>query len=89
MVGVPTGWRTLDRDSVKDPALHQIILKADIVSPWTVGRYRSLQGVADHAREQLWPFPTSPGARKRARSICRSSFRASAGNKHAARRRFR
>jgi hypothetical protein len=53
MLGVPTGWRTLDADSVKDPALHRGIAKADIISPWTVGRYRSLQGVADHA-QQRW-----------------------------------
>jgi hypothetical protein len=53
LLGVPTGWRTLDKDSVRDPALHKIIAKADVVSPWTVGRYRSLQGVADHA-EQRW-----------------------------------
>ncbi len=52
LVGVPTGWRTLDRDSVRDPALHRIIAKADIVSPWTVGRYRTLEGVADHAKQR-------------------------------------
>jgi hypothetical protein len=49
---VPTGWRTLDADSVKDPALHRVIGKADIVSPWTVGRYGTLRGVADHARRR-------------------------------------
>jgi hypothetical protein len=52
LLGVPTGWRTLDADSVKDPALHRVIARADIVSPWTVGRYSSLQGVADHARRR-------------------------------------
>jgi hypothetical protein len=50
LVGVPTGWRTLDTDSLDDPTLHQIIRKSDVVSPWTVGRYRTLRGVADHAR---------------------------------------
>jgi hypothetical protein len=53
MLGVPTAWRTLDRDALKDPALHRIIDKADIVSPWTVGRYRTLQGVADHAQKVM------------------------------------
>jgi hypothetical protein len=52
LLGVPTGWRTLDADSVKDPGLHRIIAKGDIISPWTVGRYRSLQGVADHAQRK-------------------------------------
>jgi hypothetical protein len=41
MLGVPTYWRTLDRDCVKDETLHELILKGDIVSPWTVGRYSS------------------------------------------------
>ena len=39
MLGVPTYWRTLERDCVTDPVMHELILKADIVSPWTVGRY--------------------------------------------------
>jgi hypothetical protein len=52
LLGVPTGWRTLDGDSVPDPALHRIILKADVLSPWTVGRFRTLQGVTDHAQNR-------------------------------------
>jgi hypothetical protein len=39
MLGVPTYWRTLERDCVNDETMHELILKADIVSPWTVGRY--------------------------------------------------
>jgi hypothetical protein len=50
LVGVPTGWRTLDADCVKDPAVHRIIRLADIVSPWTVGRYRNLKDIERHAR---------------------------------------
>jgi hypothetical protein len=53
MLGVPTWWRTLTRDSVPDRRLHEVILQADIVSPWTVGRYASPQAVARHA-EQCW-----------------------------------
>lgn len=49
MVGVPTGWRTLDRDSLPDPQLHAVLKQADIISPWTVGRYATLQGVERHA----------------------------------------
>jgi hypothetical protein len=52
LVGVPTGWRTLDADSVNDPMLHRIIAKADIVTPWTVGRYKTLQGVTKHAHQR-------------------------------------
>jgi hypothetical protein len=52
VLGVPTGWRTLDADSVNDPALHPILRKGDVISPWTVGRYRSPDGVADHSRRR-------------------------------------
>ncbi|MCL2005727.1 MAG: glycoside hydrolase family 71/99-like protein [Planctomycetaceae bacterium] len=49
-VGVPTFWRTLDRDAIDDPLLHEIIRKADIVSPWTVGRYHTPREAANHTR---------------------------------------
>lgn len=55
MVGVPTGWRTLDADSINDPALHRVIGKADIISPWTVGRYASLKDVQAHAAKRWKP----------------------------------
>jgi hypothetical protein len=55
MVGVPTAWRTLDRDAINDPTLHELIKKADIVSPWTVGRYDSPRGAARHASEVIAP----------------------------------
>jgi len=53
MLGVPTGWRNLDRDALSDPELHDTLKQADIVSPWTVGRYRDLQGVKRHA-DRYW-----------------------------------
>ncbi len=55
MLGVPAYWRTLDRDCVKDEAVHQLILKADIVSPWAVGRYSTVAQAARYARETLAP----------------------------------
>jgi glycoprotein endo-alpha-1,2-mannosidase len=39
MLGVPTYWREFGNDTEKDPALHELIKKVDIVHPWTVGRY--------------------------------------------------
>lgn len=59
MLGVPTGWRTLDRDCLPDPLMHEIIQMADIVSPWTPGRYREIEGVQRHgstywAPDKLW-----------------------------------
>lgn len=55
MIGIPTFWRTLDRDSVPDKRLHEIILQADIISPWTVGRYNSPRGAVRHAHERWKP----------------------------------
>src|SRR5262249_37667451 len=53
MLGVPTYWRTLERDTVKDKTLHERILKADTVSPWTVGRYNSPEQAANYAKKTL------------------------------------
>lgn len=39
MLGVPTYWRTFGRDTEKNPELHALIKKCDIVMPWFVGRY--------------------------------------------------
>lgn len=39
MIGVPAYWRELKRDAVSDPELLKVIAMADVVSPWTVGRY--------------------------------------------------
>lgn len=55
MLGIPTAWRTLDRDAIPDPALHATLLKADILSPWTVGRYDSSEAVLRHAEERWQP----------------------------------
>jgi hypothetical protein len=53
MVGVPTGWRTLNRDAINDPSLHATLLNADIISPWTVGRYSTL-GLVEHHAQICW-----------------------------------
>lgn len=55
MLGVPTGWRTLSRDCVTDELLHEIIRLADIISPWTPGRYRDESGVQTHAKTYWRP----------------------------------
>jgi hypothetical protein len=52
MIGVPTYWRELKNDAVKDPKLHEVMKLADVISPWTVGRYRNAEQVARHA--QVW-----------------------------------
>jgi hypothetical protein len=55
MLGVPTYWRTLERDAVNDDALLDLISKAEIVSPWTVGRYTTPEEAAKYARKTLEP----------------------------------
>lgn len=53
MLGVPTYWRTLQRDALADGKLHDVIRKAQIVSPWMVGRAGSLPEVRRLA-EEVW-----------------------------------
>jgi hypothetical protein len=47
MLGVPRYWRDGGKDAVTGEdlkLLHSLIVKADVVSPWTVGRYDSISG---------------------------------------------
>jgi hypothetical protein len=53
MLGVPTNWRTLDRDCLNDTKLHEMILKADIVSPWTVGRFATPRQAVQYAETTM------------------------------------
>ena len=53
MLGVPTGWRELKHDAAPDPALHELIALADVVSPWSVGRYHTPAQAAKTA-EKIW-----------------------------------
>ncbi|HET7003317.1 MAG TPA: glycoside hydrolase family 71/99-like protein [Puia sp.] len=39
LLGVPAYWRDFGADTEKDPYLHQLMLKADIIRPWFVGRF--------------------------------------------------
>ncbi len=55
MLGVPTGWREQNRDSIKDPRLLDVIRQADVVSPWTVGRYRTPAAAGQHGRNTWKP----------------------------------
>ncbi len=55
MLGVPNGWRTLNRDALRNEQLHRIISQADIITPWTVGRYASLQQAQMYADAVIRP----------------------------------
>ena len=43
--GVPARWRTRTRDSQPDPKWARVYRSFDIVSPWTIGRFRDTQGI--------------------------------------------
>jgi hypothetical protein len=49
MLGVPTGWRDLIRDAIRDEKLHEVLALADILSPWTPGRYSTPESATKHA----------------------------------------
>lgn len=55
MLGVPTYWREQTRDAAPDPALHEVLALADVLSPWTVGRYGNPDGAARHAEKVIAP----------------------------------
>ncbi len=42
-LGVPAYWREFGSDCRKDPKLHELIEIADIIHPWTAGRYRTYE----------------------------------------------
>ncbi|QDU59093.1 glycoside hydrolase family 71/99-like protein [Aeoliella mucimassa] len=48
MLGVPTYWRTLNRDTIDDPRLHDLMAQAEVVSPWAVGRFGTPAEAARH-----------------------------------------
>jgi len=50
MLGIAAGWRMRDRDALQDPELHKVLLMADVLSPWSVGRFGDLPGVQSHAK---------------------------------------
>lgn len=53
LAGVPCWWRERRYDAVADAALHDILKLVDVVSPWTVGRYRSPEEATRHG-ERVW-----------------------------------
>ncbi|MEM7699299.1 MAG: glycoside hydrolase family 71/99-like protein [Verrucomicrobiota bacterium] len=43
MLGVPYHWREGRGDSIDQEQLHKVLKLADVISPWSVGRYRSVE----------------------------------------------
>ncbi|MDB6111134.1 MAG: hypothetical protein JWR69_2884, partial [Pedosphaera sp.] len=55
MLGVPAHWRESGNDAVSDPMLLEVLGLADIISPWTVGRYTNPAAAAKYGVELLKP----------------------------------
>jgi len=53
MLGVPTYWRSLSRDTAKNPELLNILSSVDIISPWSVGRFRNYQETINYTSQTL------------------------------------
>ena len=51
--GIPARWRTLSRDSQADEAWARVYRAFDILSPWTVGRFRDEEGIDRFYREEV------------------------------------
>ncbi len=50
MLGTPTGWRDQSRDASQREELHEMLQAAEVISPWSVGRFRSIPAAEDHAK---------------------------------------
>lgn len=55
MLGIPTYWRELKNDALSEPALHDLLSQADVLSPWTVGRYGKPSEAERHAEKLIVP----------------------------------
>jgi len=52
MGGVPARWRTLSKDSMKEPGWQEVYARMDVVQPWSVGRYTH-GASADQWRQEI------------------------------------
>ena len=53
--GIPARWRTLSRDSQTEEAWTEVYRSFDILSPWTVGRFRDDESIDRFYREEVAP----------------------------------
>jgi len=53
--GIPARWRTLTRDSQTEAAWAHVYRSFDVLSPWTVGRFRDDESVDRFYREEVGP----------------------------------
>ncbi|MDB6133689.1 MAG: hypothetical protein JWM59_1932 [Verrucomicrobiales bacterium] len=55
ILGVPFYWRTGKNDAVSDSDLEKVILAADVIAPWPVGRYADPDGAVNLAKHERAP----------------------------------
>ncbi|MEM9399813.1 MAG: glycoside hydrolase family 71/99-like protein [Verrucomicrobiota bacterium] len=55
LLGLPTYWRTLQNDAVSDAKFHEIIKTADVILPWTVGRFGGSKTALKRGKEYVQP----------------------------------
>jgi glycoprotein endo-alpha-1,2-mannosidase len=53
MLGLPTYWREAGNDADPDPRVLELIKTADVIHPWTVGRYRDENGYKKYSEIQI------------------------------------
>lgn len=52
MLGMPTYWRTLDKDTEPDPRILDVIRRVDLIHPWTVGRFKNEEEFKEYSEVQ-------------------------------------
>ena len=52
MGGVPSRWRTLSKDSMKETGWREVYARMDVLQPWSVGRYTNAAS-ADQWRQEI------------------------------------
>jgi hypothetical protein len=55
MGGVPSNWRTLTGDAQTNPAWNSAFRSFDVISPWSVGRYRNNSGADSYRTSTTVP----------------------------------
>ena len=55
MLGIPYYWREQVRDATRDKALHDVLQKADVLSPWAVGRFGDVNNAIKRGTNYLAP----------------------------------
>lgn len=53
MLGIPTYWRVGKNDALEDKDLKEVMKMADVVSPWSIERFRTIEDTSNKA-EPMW-----------------------------------